>query len=168
MQRAFFEDHWLTFSEISQESSTRTLSHVIRYVEDPEPDHEDGYRRRPESIGVAEEPADVSSVSNYDDSNDDRGGTGEDERTPATKAAGAAVAEVSDEWLNEEAGDGAAEPDDAGPLVRDPELLNIGSEERELKRPSELDSAGHRSYTQQLPEPDSRPSRRARRHGPFR
>jgi len=36
---------------------------------------------------------------------------------------------VADERLDEEAGDGATEPDDAGPLVRDAELLDVGSEE---------------------------------------
>lgn len=50
---------------------------------------------------------------------------------------------MADERLDEKTGEGPTEPDDAGEGVGDAELLNVGSEERELKCPTELYAAGH-------------------------
>lgn len=105
---------------------------VVSDVEDPEADDEDGDGGRAVVRGVAEEPADVGGVSDDENSGDDGDGADEDEGPAAAVAAGAAVAHVADEGLHEEAGDWAAEPDDAGPLVGDPQLLNVGRQQREL------------------------------------
>lgn len=78
------------------------------------------------------------------DGDGDRCGARGDEGRPAAEAAGAAVAQVADNGLNEEAGDRAAEPDEAGPHVRDAELLHVRGEQRELQGPTELDPARDR------------------------
>lgn len=101
------------------------MSDVISDVENPKPDDKHGDGGRPEALGVTKHPPDVGGVANNENGNNDRGGAGENERPAAAEAAGAFVAEVADERLDEEAGDRAAEPDDARPLVRDPELLNV-------------------------------------------
>lgn len=101
------------------------MSDVISDVENPKPDDKHGDGGRPEALGVTKQPPDVGGVSDNEDGDDDRGGAGENERPAAAEAASAFITEVADERLDEEAGNGAAEPDDARPLVRDPELLNV-------------------------------------------
>lgn len=80
---------------------------VVGDVEDPKADDEDSYGGRSVGSGVAEEPTDVGGEADDDDGDDDGDGAAEDERPAAAEAAGAAVAHVADERLDEEAGDGA-------------------------------------------------------------
>lgn len=129
--------------EITEQGSTGTLRDVVGDVEDPKADYEDSYGSRSVGGGVAKDPADVSGVGDDDDGDHDGDSADEDEGAAAAEAAGAAVAHVADERLDEEAGDRAAEPDDAGPLVRDAKLLDVGSEEGELQGPTELNTARH-------------------------
>nr|TKV96623.1 hypothetical protein SEVIR_9G440400v2 [Setaria viridis] len=78
-----------------------------------------------------------------------------DLRRPSGEALGAMRSErwpTSDEGLDEEAGERAAEPDEAGEGVQDAELLHVGSEQRQLQRPPELHPARHGRRAQQLPE----------------
>ncbi|RCV45224.1 hypothetical protein SETIT_9G436600v2 [Setaria italica] len=73
---------------------------------------------------------------------------------PSGEALGAMRSErwPTSEGLDEEAGERAAEPDEAGEGVQDAELLHVGSEQRQLQRLPELHPARHGRRAQQLPE----------------
>lgn len=138
-------------SKISEESSTRTLSHVISHVKNPKPQHEshDRPRLNPPPFSIPKRPPDIRRVS-YDQNGDSDGhGSCDDKRSPATVLALTPVAAVADERLHEQSRERAAEPDHAGPSVWDPELLHVRSEEGELERPAELDPARDGSYAEE-------------------
>lgn len=147
--------------EVSEQSSARTLSHVVRDVEDPKPEDEGTHRPR---LGgappVPEQPPDVGGVADDQHGEGDRQGPGDDERPPAAEAAGAAVAHVAHQGLDDEPGQRAAEPDNAGPGVGDPQLLHVRGQQRELQRPPELDPARDRGHAEEPPERDPRLRRR--------
>lgn len=89
-------------SKISEDSSTRTLSHVISDIKNPKTEHEHRDRSWPGSASVAEQPAEVGRVSDNQDGGGDQGGAGDDERPATAEAAGAAVTEMADQGLDKE------------------------------------------------------------------
>lgn len=130
-------------SKISKQSSTRTLSHVIGDVKNPKPDHERHDSPRPNLPAVAEKPADVRGVADDQNGDDDRERSGDDERPPATKATRASITHEADQRLDEKAGERSTEPYHARPRVRNPQLLHVRGQERELQSPAELNPGGH-------------------------
>lgn len=119
-------------SEITKQSSTRTLSNIVSHIQNPKPEHEKRHGGRPMSLGITKPPPQVSGVTNNKNRDNDKQSSGHNKRSPAAEAVGAAVTHVANQGLNEEPGERAAEPYDAGPRVRDPELLHVGCEEGEL------------------------------------
>lgn len=137
-------------SEITEQSSARALSDVVSHVQNPKPEHEKGHSVGAMVHGVTEPPAKVRGVTNDENRDDDRHGSAENKRSPAPESAGAPVTHVAHEGLYQEPREGAAEPYDAGPRVRDSELLHVRREKRELQGPSKLNATGHRRYPKQL------------------
>ncbi|KAJ1379637.1 hypothetical protein SESBI_46698 [Sesbania bispinosa] len=88
-------------------------------------------------------PTKVRGVTNDENRDDDGHCSGKDKRSPAPEPAGAPVTQVADQGLNDEPREGATEPYDAGPSVRDSELLHVRREKRELQGPSKLNATGH-------------------------
>lgn len=101
------------------------MSHIISHIKEPKPYHEghNGVRLRLPS--VPEQPADVRRESDDEHGGDDGGSSDNDEGSPATELAVAAIAHEAGKRLHEESGERAAEPYHAGPRVRDPELLHV-------------------------------------------
>ena len=69
--------------------------------------------------------AEVGGVADKEDGDGDGEGAGGDEGAAAAEAGGAAVAVVSHDGLDEHAGDWAAEPDEGGPSVGNPQQLDV-------------------------------------------
>lgn len=110
------------------------LKHVIGDVEDPESDDEDTDGT---GLGglvgvVAGGHADIGCESDEEDGGGDEGGAGGDEGAAAAESAGASVGIVSDEWLDDHAGDGSTEPDEGGPGVGNTEELDVRRQEGQL------------------------------------
>lgn len=89
--------------EVTEQSSARTLSHVVSDIEDPKPDDESTDRSR---LGgappVSEQPPDIGGVADDQHGEGDRESPGDDERPTAAEAAGAPVAHVAHQGLDEE------------------------------------------------------------------
>lgn len=134
-------------SEISKESSTRTLSGIISNIKQPKPDDEGDDRHRSFAFSavdfIPEEIPDISGKANNYDGGDDHDRPSEDKGAAATEAAGGAITDVAHQGLDEETGDWTAEPYDAGEGVGDAELLDVRGKERELEGPPELYATGY-------------------------
>lgn len=122
----------ILLGKIGEERSARALSHVIGNIENPKPYHEGGDGAYLNLAAIAEEPAYIGGETDYENGDHDGDCAAEDERAAAAEPARASVADESDQRLNEQAGKRAAKPDDAGPSVRDSELLHVRREQRQL------------------------------------
>ena len=120
--------------KVGEEGAAWTLQHVVRHVEDPEPDDEDGDGARAGLFGqvVAEHVAHVGGVADEEDGDGYGEGAGGDEGTAAAEARGAAVAVVAYYRLDDHPAYWAAEPDEGGPSVRDAQQLDVGGQQGEL------------------------------------
>lgn len=114
-------------------------------------------------MGVAEPPPDVGGVTDDENSDDDRQCSAHYKRSSAAEAAGAAVAQVAHQGLDQEPRERPTEPYDAGPHVRDPELLHVRHEKRELQGPPELNATDSRRYPKQQPQRNPSLGRRSSR-----
>lgn len=143
--------------EVREERPAGPLRRVVADIEQPEADEVDAdgaeaYLARGDV--VSEEATEVGGEADGEDGGGDGGGARGYEGPAATERGGGgdAVGEVADEGLDEEAGERAAEPDEAGEGVGDAQLLHVGGQQRQLQRPAELHPARHRRRAQQLPE----------------
>lgn len=70
----------------------------------------------------------VGGVADEKHSDGDEDGTGKNEGTATAEAGFAGVAVEADDGLDDHAGDGAAEPNEGRPFVRDAQELNVGGQ----------------------------------------
>ena len=94
--------------EIGKQGSTRSLSHIIRNIEQPKPYHKSGDRSHLGPVPVTKQPSDIGGVADDKDGEDDQHRSGDNERPATAEAASPAVAHVADERLDEESGERAA------------------------------------------------------------
>lgn len=120
--------------DVGKQGPAGPLSGVIPHIQQPEPHHVHGDSPRAASTGhiVPDEQADVGGMADEKHGDDDGGGAGDDERPPAADPGLASVAGVANERLDEEAREGPTEPDEAGPPVRDTELLHVRRQQGQL------------------------------------
>ena len=129
------------------------MKHVISHIQNPKPNHE--YRNRPgfDSIieWVAGNPSDVGCVADEKHSYGNENSSSGDEGAATPEPGCAAVAVVTNQRLHNHAGDGTAEPDKSSPLVGNAEKLNVGRQQRQLQRPSELNPGGDGGHNHRFP-----------------
>lgn len=87
-------------SEISKQSSTRTLRHIIGHVENPKPKHKHSDGSGPHAAAVAKQPANIGGVTDDQNGEGDARRPDDDERPPAAKSTCASVAHVADHGLD--------------------------------------------------------------------
>lgn len=150
--------------EIGEECSAGTLGGVVADIEKPEPQDvdDDGAGMARPGGGVAEEAAKIGGEADEEDGEGDGGGAADDEGAAAAPGAGEAVAQVADEGLDDEPREGPAEPHQACERVGDPQLLDVGGQQRELESPPELDAARHGRHPEEPPQRNPRRRRRYR------
>jgi len=139
-------------SEITKQSSTRALSDVVSHVQNPKPENENSHSPGAMFGRIAEPPPDVRGVTDDQNRNDDRQCSTQDKRSPAAEPAGAAVAQVAHQGLDQQPRERPTQPYDAGPRVRDSQLLHVRRQKRQLQGPPKLNASGNRRYPQQLPQ----------------
>lgn len=97
--------------EISKKSSARSLSHVISHIKQPKPQNKDYNRTRSglrRGDRVAHKSTNVGGMPDDHNGDGDRTGSDNNERSPTTEPAGAAVAQVTDQRLYNKTGERTA------------------------------------------------------------
>ncbi|KAL4559137.1 hypothetical protein LXL04_031271 [Taraxacum kok-saghyz] len=121
--------------------------------QNPETDHKNCYGAgfRPCSDFVSGRDTNVGGVPDKEDGDGYEESSAGNKGPPATKSRGAPVAVVTDDRLNNHAGDWTTEPDEGRPGVGNTQELDVRGEEGELEGPSELDSGSDGGDHNNLP-----------------
>jgi len=131
--------------KIAEKSTAWTLEHVVSNIQDPKANDEDGHGSGTGLFGyiVTGCVSYIRGIANEEHGDGDGQRPTENEWTAATETGSASIAAIPYNGLNKQPREGATEPDEGGPHMRDSQRLNVGRQERELQGPPKLDSCSN-------------------------
>ena len=99
---------------------------IDRKVNDPDRHNSNPNRRRPHGLGPDKHTDDLAREAQRQQADGDDERPGNHEGAAAAEARRGAVGHGADEWLGEEAGDGAGDPDERGARLCEAQLEEVG------------------------------------------